>query len=346
MDTAAADPPCGLPGCDGPSPGCGACGCVRRPCGACPVRCCRRDDRDVWLADVGGSLDLDDVPWPAAPRPSDDLPDLIPVLGGGRFAPAPRWPAVGVRWDRVLGDGLWQDARETPLPPPRPGRIAPIQRRWLAGDPAMAAGVAPGTPVVASLVGPDPVIEGLWTYQWHAGIYPALARAGFAAVVGPNYSLYGDQPRFEHRLNIKRSLLAAARMRAAGVPAVPHVYVWRASDGDAVAAWAAGVGLDAVAVNSQTFRAPGEWEQALARYLHLRDRMPAGIRWWFIGVSTRDRVRTLRGLFPGCRILTVDPYELAAHGRRLIPDGQRVRWPARPADLLAENIRVMGEWIH
>ena len=163
--------------------------------------------------------------------------------------------------------------------------------------------------------------------------------------MGPNYSLYGDQPRFEHRLKIKRSLLAAGRMRAAGVPAVPHVYVWRASDADAVGAWAAAVGLDAVAVNCQTFRAPGEWEQALARYLHLRGRMPAGIRWWFVGVSNRDRIRTLRGLFPGCRILTVYPYELAVHGRRLMPDGRRVRWPARPADLLAENLRVMGEWI-
>ncbi len=154
-----------------------------------------------------------------------------------------------------------------------------------------------------------------------------------------------SKPRFEHRLNTKRSLLAAARMRAAGVPAVPHVYVWRASDADAVGAWAAGVGLDAVAVNGQTFRAPGEWDQALPRYLHLRGRMPAGIRWWFVGVSNRDRIRTLRGLFPGCRILTVYPYELAVHGRRLMPDGRRVRWPARPADLLAENVRVMGKWM-
>ena len=91
---------------------------------------------------------------------------------------------MGVRWDRVLGDGLWQDARKAA----RPRRGSPIQRRWLAGDPAAAAGVAPGTAVVASLGGPDPVIEGLWTHQWRAGVYPALARAGFAAVVGPNYS--------------------------------------------------------------------------------------------------------------------------------------------------------------
>jgi len=331
-------PPCGHADCDGPSPGCAYCGCVRRPCVTCPIRCCRRDDASAWLDDVGGSLDLAGTPWPEAPRPEATLPAFLPVLGAP-VVPMPALAAASVRWDRVLSRALWQNSVAAARRPV----ARPVQPAWLKGDPAAVLALPPGAPVVAALVGPDEILEGLWTRQ--NGAWPALAQAGFAAVVGPNYSVYGDQPRFEHRLNIKRSVLAAARMRAAGVPAVPHVYVWRTADAAAVGEWATAAGLDAVAVTCQTFRTPAEWEQALVRLLALRDRMPRGVAWWFVGLSRRERILTLRGLFPGCRILSQAPYALAVHGRRILPDGRAVPWPARAADLLCENIRVMEGWL-
>jgi hypothetical protein len=311
-------------GCGGPAPTCAYCSCRRaRPCETCPVRCCWRLDAGDWLADVGGTLDLDGIPWPKAALPR--LPALIPVVGPVR--PLPPWPAYAVRWSQVLGRGG-----------------ASVQARWLRGAPQAALGAAPDAAVVAALVGPDPAIERFWTHQFRGGLYAKVAAAGFDLVVGPNYSVYGDQPRFEHRLNVKRSILAAARLRAAGAPAVPHLYVWRRDDAEAVGEWARVVGLDAAAVNWQTFRTPAAWEAALARYADLRDRMPPGVRWFFVGVSSPGRVRALRGLFPRCHVLTAKPYEAAAHGRRLRDDGREDPWPARPAELLAENLAVAAAW--
>lgn len=317
-------PPC-LP-CGGPSPTCAYCGCRRaRPCEICPVRCCFRRDAEAWLDDVGGSLDLDGLPWVRVPLP--DLPPLVPVLGGP-VSPLPPWPAWGIRWDLFLS---------------RDGTRA--QPRWLVGRRSQdVVGAPPDVAMVLTLVGPDPAIEGLWTRQWSGRLWEAVARAGFDLVIGPNYSVYGDQPRFEHRLNIKRSLLAALRLRLLGVPAVPSVYAWRLEDVDALGRWARSAGLDAAAVNMQTFRSAREWTRALAILLALRDALPPGVRWFFPGVASKARVETLRGLFPGCVVLTLWPYQCAAHGRRIRPDGRTERWPARPAELLEENLRAVAAW--
>ena len=311
--------------CTGPSASCAYCGCRQtRPCETCPVRCCWRKDADLWLKDIGGSLDLDGVWWPKVRMPA--LPPLVPVLASS-FRRLPDWPAWGVRWDRVLS---------------KSGRH--IQRRWLRGNPQEVLGVPPGVAVVATLIGPDPVIESLWTYQWQDRIWDGLARARFSVVIGPNYSVYGDHPRFEHRLNIKRSILAAARMRMFGVPAVPSVYVWRMEDVGALARWGNEVGLDALAVNFQTFYNHREWGRVLPLLLALRDAMPKGVRWFFPGVSSRERIEVLRELFPGAVFLTLRPYECAAHGRRLRADGKEERMLARPEDLLEENLRVVARW--
>jgi hypothetical protein len=311
--------------CGGPSSTCTYCSCRRaRPCETCPVRCCARRDADAWLADVGGTLDLFGLSWPRVPLPR--MPALIPVLGGP-VRPLPAWPAWGIRWSQVLADGG-----------------GTVSRRFRAGRPQTAIGAPADTAVAAVLTGPDPAIERFWTLQFTAGLHRQLAAAGFDLVIGPNYSVYGDQPRFEHRLNIKRSILAAARLREAGAPAVPSLYVWRQDDADAVAAWARDVHLDAAAVNWQTFRTPAAWEAALVRYTALRDRMPAGLRWFFVGPASPQRVRTLRSLFPGCSVLTLRPYEAAAHGRRIAPDGGEDVWPAQPPELLATNLQTVAAW--
>ncbi|MDI3297645.1 MAG: hypothetical protein QJR08_00585 [Bacillota bacterium] len=322
-------PACGLHGCGGPSPACAWCGCFRRPCAACPVRCCRRDDADAWLADVGGTLDLapGSPPWPAIRLP--EIPDLVPLVAGrlpeGLTPPEgiPLWLA---RQDLVLSAG------------------GGVQPRWGRRPAREVLGAPDGALIGASLAGPDPPIERLWTNQ-HRGGLDGIARAGFDVVVGPNYSIYGDQPRFEHRLNLKRSLLFAARLRMRRIPAIPAIYVWRDEDAEALAAWAWEAGLEALAIVTETFRARREWEAFLARYGRLRSLLPSGVRWVFIGVGSKERIITLRELFPGCAVASARPWLAAAHGVRLLRDGGEERHPARFADLLVENLEVMREWV-
>lgn len=277
--------------------------------------------------DVGGTLELDGLPWPKVPLP-EGLPRIIPVLGGPLRGGAPAWPAYGVRWSWFMARGG-----------------ADVRPPWLTGTPQSAARVPPDSAMVLSLVGPDPPIEALWTYQFRNRLWEKIRKGRWNLVIGPNYSVYGDQPRMEHLINIRRSVLAAVRMRLEGIPAVPHVYVWRQADADRVARWAWEAGLDAVAHNCQTYRTRKDWERALALLVWWRDRMPKDVRWFFVGVTSRERIQILDGLFPGSHFLTLTPYQAASHGHRILDDGGQERWPAEPADLLWENIRTMVRWL-
>lgn len=311
----------GALGCGGPSLTCAFCSCRQtRPCDQCHIRCCLRRDVDRWLLDVGGDIELDDTPWVHVPTPR--VPAFVPVLGGV-VSPLPRWPIWGVRAQAFLSkDG------------------GAVQKRWLSGrTPQEIIGAPPDAAVALTLVGTDPLIERLWTMQWAGDLWAAIARAGFDLVIGPNYSVYGDHPRFEHRLNIKRSILAAYRMRLLGVPAVPSVYVWWKEDVDALGRWARAVELDAVAVNCQTFRSRREWDRAWTMLLLMKEALPGNVRWFFPGVSTRDRIAALRTFFPGCVIMSLWPYQLAVHGRRITPGGYVQRHLAQAAELLDENVR-------
>jgi hypothetical protein len=50
-----------------------------------------------------------------------------------------------------------------------------------------------------------------------------IARQGWDLVLAPNYSIYGNWPRTEHLLNMRRALLLCAEMCEAGILAVPNL---------------------------------------------------------------------------------------------------------------------------
>lgn len=312
--------------CGGPSPDCAFCACEGvRPCRSCGIRCAYREDEPEWLADVGGTLELHDVSWTKLPLP-DGLPRYIPVIKPRRGLPP--WPAYAVPLDKLLVDG---------------GRR--FSQRWLRETPQVNCGLPPSTRMVASLLGPDPEIEGFWQYQFRGGLLDQLAAMGFDLVIAPNYSVYGDQPRYEHLLNLKRSLLIAERMRQRGIFAVPNLYPWRRVDMERLGEWAERVGLDVVGHNCQTYQEPREWEAALVRLTLLRRYMPSNIVWFFSGVSSRERMQVLARLFPRSYFLSAQAYMTAVHGRRITVDGRVIPFAARPEELLPENLRVIAGWI-
>ena len=51
----------------------------------------------------------------------------------------------------------------------------------------------------------------------------AIASPVWDLVLGPNFSMFGNQPRAEHLLNFRRNLLLASEMAALGISAVPNL---------------------------------------------------------------------------------------------------------------------------
>jgi hypothetical protein len=293
-------------------------------CTQCPIRCGSRIDIEAWLADVGGTLRFDDlvedlhrVELPAG------LPAFIPQVHGyaGELDLELGWPAYAIGLRRVFS---WRTHTIYPSFTARPARDV--------------LGLGPGQHVLLLGFADDPLIEAFWTRR-HA-LIPTLVRAGFSLALGLNFSLFGNQPRAEHLLNFRRSLVIARDLAAAGVPAVPNVYWFRAEDLNRFAeAWEAKP-PPAIAVNLQTCRTETDWyDLALPGVAFLAEALAPSVRVFVTGPSRPDRIAQLTALLGDrLHLVSQNPMQLAEHGAVMTCRG-RVDRKARLHDLFAANVR-------
>ena len=109
--------------------------------------------------------------------------------------------------------------------------------------------------------------------------------------------MYGNQPRAEHLINFRRSLMVAEELAAAGVAAVPNLYWFRREDLKRWVAWCEKAHPPAIALNLQTLRTDSEWQlMGLPGLSYLAAQLPPGIAVIVNGSSRASRIATLRQL--------------------------------------------------
>ncbi|MFI7114949.1 hypothetical protein [Amycolatopsis sp. NPDC049868] len=278
------------------------------------------------MADVGGTLEFDDVAIRS--RLPKGLPSFIPQVDGsgvGDLDAVLGWPAYAVGLRRVFS--------------PQTHAVYP---RW--DKPATdVLGLPATTLTVLSGYGEDPLVEAFWTARHRDRLLDRLATLEFDLVLAPNYSIYGNWPRAEHLINMRRSLLLAEEFVNAGMPAVPNLYWFRLEDLQRYAAWIADAAPPAVAINLQTVRENKNWETwALPGLSWLAENIPDDLPIIITGLSRRDRITTAVDLF-GTRLTLVsqNPAQYALHGAVMTSEGRK-DMHARIPDAFASSVRYLA----
>jgi len=186
--------------------------------------------------------------------------------------------------------------------------------------------------------GTDPLIERFWTNQHREDLIEQVASLEFDLVLAPNYSVYGNQPRFEHLLNIKRNALIAARLAEAGVPVVPNIYWYRRIDLERQLEWIRREQVAAVAVNLQTFRSKADWAMATDGLRFIAAELPSATRVFATGCSRPGRISFLRELFEDLVLVSQNAQAYARHGAVMTPEGRKQTY-GRTEDLFFANVR-------
>ncbi len=307
------------PVCSGCNTDCSYCGCARSGsgptgCSSCPIRCGSRVDIAAWVADVDRTITFDDIDlgpdrWPGG------LPRLVPMVDAvaavAEVNPVSRWPAYALGLRRVFSA--------------RTGRILPSWAGRTAGE---ALELGEGQLAVLAGYGEDPLVEAFWSRRRTGGLIEQVAAQEWDLVLAPNFSMYGNQPRFEHLLNFRRNLMLTAELAAAGVAAVANLYWFRLEDLDRYLSWIGDTAPGAVAVNAQTFRTEADWANMLLPGLTYLagglDDLGVGTRVVVCGTSRAQRLTQLAALL-GRRltVVTQNPIQYARHGAVMTAEGRQ-----------------------
>jgi len=320
------------PLCSGTNSDCSYCGCARaeadaptNACASCPIRCGSRTDIRAWMADVGGTLTFDDITLTSQLPPG--LPAFIPQVDGSaitEFDEHLTWPAYAVGLRRVFSPATHQ--------------IVP----HFAGTPAREVlGLQKDQQAILAGYGEDPLVEAFWTGRRQ--LTGQIAEQQWDLVLACNYSVYGNWPRTEHLMNMRRSLLLAREFADAGIPAVPNLYWFRLEDLRRLAEWTVTVDPPAVAVNAQTVRDHAAWDSWLLPGLSwLAENLPSRTPVIITGLSRADRITACARMF-GARLTVIsqNPYQYALHGAIMTAAG-RQDVHARAADAFAATVRYMA----
>ena len=319
------------PVCSGCNSLCSYCGCARAEgayadCGQCPIRCGSRVDITAWMADAGGTVLFDDINIDMRIPP--ELPIFIPQVDGHdleRFDRAAQWKAYAVGFRRVFS--------------PDTHRIYPKFADKSAHE---ALGLPFDRLLILTGYGEDPLVEAFWTRRKQ--LIPELVAMGWDIIQTPNFSMYGNQPRAEHLLNMRRNLAIAAEFAAAGAACpVPNIYWYRLEDLQRYATWLEETRPAAIAINLQTYRTDSDWsEMALPGLTYLSLSIPAGTKVLVTGASRPDRIDTLTGLFPDLHLVAQNAQAYARHGAVMTIAG-RQDVKARVEDAFAANVRFYAE---
>ncbi|MBO2448678.1 DUF4417 domain-containing protein [Actinomadura barringtoniae] len=322
------------PLCSGCNSDCSYCGCAHAEasapqgaCDRCPIRCPSRSDIAEWMADLGGTLTFDGLRLGG--RLPAELPSFIPQVDGSVVSELDRglrWPAYAVGLRRVFSLASHV-----------------VYPRFAGNDVHRVLGLAPGQLAVLAGYGVDPLVEAFWTYRRRDRLVERIVAQGWDVVLAPNYSIYGNWPRIEHLINMRRSIMMAAEFAAAGAVVVPNVYWFRLEDLRRWADWSLEATPPAIAVNLQTVRENSNWESwSLPGLSWLAENLPATLPVIVTGLSRADRIAGLVELF-GTRLTVIsqNPMQYALHGAVMTQDG-RQDLHARTPDAFAATVRYMA----
>jgi hypothetical protein len=296
------------------------------------VRCGRREDLDGWLEGLGGlALDV-----PLRPQPQFRLTGYFPQLLNGLEVPAAlqRAPDVGIGIAKVLTPRGQISRRALPR------EFGPYNLRVQWGLNELTRLICVGNYL-------DDYLEQLWVAQREGDVWLRVRVLGFDFATSLNFSIYLDDPRMEHLVNIKRTWLTVARMQATSslIP-IPHLQWATILDLQRQLHYAQEQGFHTLTLNLQMTKRQG-WDVVAMGLPLIQAQMPEG-HLLFSGVVGLKRMELLARTFPTASFISTTPHYLAQRRVRLQRDGTRlIKEPVEghPDLVLAENTYLYQEFL-
>ena len=304
---------------------CKYCLCPRRNQRGSAVVCGSSEALQDWLRDIGGTFGFHDIQAPA--QAAFDLPPYIP--GVKYQAPdlsLPDHPVYAVSFDTLV----------------TPSQAMFTEHAWNVRE---HIGIPNGAKVLWTPFETDRRLENFWTR--HRALMADIGNLDVHYAASPNFSVYGNQPRMYHLLNMKRSLIIYAKFAGVGLLAMPHVYWWRTQDIERWAEWLSdNQDCEWIAVNLQTMPTGDQWRTTVNGLSMLSKLCDRPVKLLVAGVASAQRLEKLSEV--GWRIsVTHQRAHFLAVRYRIIEEDETERKVQGMSyeSMLVQNIEVYSRMI-
>lgn len=262
------------------------------------------------------------------------LPKYVPTIQHGIPEAEPvslPWAAVPLNRLLRLGKGQYAPAVTT---------AADLRRMFSLGA---------ETRIILLGFGKDRPIENYWRWRRVSAVTGLLSPLDFTAAIAPNYSFFLEDPRPQHLFNRKRSLICAAELSRAGIPAVVCLQAVAPAD------WtywenffAAHSEISVVAEDFQTGLARRDRGlPAIECIARLQDRV--GRKLHLIAVGGGQYAHEIAAHFDGWTVIDSIPFMKATHRRFADKTKARVSWRRAldrdVGEMLQHNAISWADWL-
>lgn len=154
-----------------------------------------------------------------------------------------------------------------------------------------ALNINPETTICLHFYVGDRTLEGFW--QKRNDVYQELKTFGFYFVISPNFSVYDDSPRYEHFINISRTMIVYNELMENGINSIPDISWFDINDLDR---WAAAINECGLKTIAYSFQAVGKkkrsnsWKYNMMGLRYLCDKINEDVGIVFVGITSNERL--------------------------------------------------------
>lgn len=200
--------------------------------------------------------------------------------------------------------------------------------------------LAPSTRVIVSCIDIDPTIVCVWRDLYKRGFLRYFLGLNLSAVVVPNFSVFDDEPRFQHMYNRKRSLIVAEEFSRFGIEIIPYCHGLSPPDWEF---WRdfliSRPDVTHLAKEFQTgLRSKVRGTECLQGLAALQDQIGRNIH--LVSIGGAQYVDMLAGLFDNWTLISQKPFVSAVKGERIESMGVVLKNDARIGANFVHNHQI------
>lgn len=155
----------------------------------------------------------------------------------------------------------------------------------------------------------EKIQQAIWRVSERLGIWKRIAEFGFEWATSPTFPVWDINPRSDQIILQFRNYLASDLMASYGLPVIPFVYPYNATDHQTFRNWIKDrPSINKVAILAQYYETDEQFAQLVKNINKIQDYAGKELQFLIVGVTQKSKLQQALLNFPNASIISWSPY--------------------------------------